>query len=462
MAKKKRRSKLQKNLNALKTVQNPVFNWLEKQPQIDWIQEIRSQNNNKNLLIQSGGTSINAYPMDDPIKDAKDAVKHTNLFKENISIIIGFGLGYLCKEKLKKAEKKHKIIVIEPIGEIIRLAFKNFDFSEEIKDGRLTILPGKEEMIFAMHYFSSQFVVSDWILTTEKYTKYRPDEYAEIINAANESINQILCNTGTIAGLAGGIIADNDIACMPYLIRHRGVNELKDLFKDKPAILVSTGPSLAKNIHHLIDNQDKVIIICVGQGIRVLKAYGIRPDFACTVDFGEVNIGHFKGLMDCGVPLVTINRTYAPLLKEWQGPKFIAATPVPGFEHMATGILTEKGFVEAGGSVAHLCFGLAQLLGCNPITFIGQDLALTGGSHIPLADASGKVEVNEHGGIDWQVKDPRCSLTGEGKSYSMGRVHYIPGFYGKQVMTNMGLASFLTVFSSMVERHLAQNKDLKT
>jgi hypothetical protein len=271
-------------------------------------------------------------------------------------------------------------------------------------------------------------------------------------------LNQILCNTGTIAGAAGGIIADNDIACLPYVIRHRGVAELKDLYKNKPAILISTGPSLAKNIHHLIGMEDRAIIIAVGQALRVLLAYEIKPDFICTVDFGEVNYVHFEGLMDSDIPLVTINRAYAPLLKAWQGPKFIAATPVPGYEHMATGILTNKGFIESGGSVAHLVFGLAQLLGCNPITFVGQDLALDKTSHIALADAGGEVMVDENGMIGWKIKDQRCHLFGN--THGMGPVRYIPGYYGKPVMTNVGLASFLTVFEGMIERHLKEENNV--
>jgi len=244
--------------------------------------------------------------------------------------------------------------------------------------------------------------------------------------------------------------------CMPYLIRHRGVSELKELYKDKPAILVSTGPSLAKNIHHLIGLEDKVIIIAVGQALRILFAYDIKVDFACTVDFGKVNYVHFEGLMDCNVPLVTINRTYAPLIKNWQGPKFVAATPVPGFENMATGILTDKGFIEAGGSVAHLCFGLAQLLGCNPITFIGQDLALSETSHIPLVDAGGKVHIDKNGMIGWEVSDQRCHLHGD-ELYGGGPARYVPGYYGKPVISGMGYDTYLTVFENMVERHLKEN-----
>ena len=452
-------SKFKKNMDALKAINSGMFDWLKEQPDIAWLQEIRSENGNKNLLIQSGSALVNAYPMDDPMKDAENTAEKMNLYKENISIIIGFGLGYLCKAILKKMEKGHKVIIVDPVGHIMRLGLTNFDFSAEIRDGRLIILPGKSEMVHVLHFLSSQYVVSDWILTTEKYARFRPNEYNEIITIAQEIINQILCNTGTIAGAAGGIIADNDIACLPYIIRHRGVNELKDLFKDKPAILVSTGPSLAKNIHHLIDLKDKAIIICVGQAIRVLLAYGIMPDFCTTVDFGEVNYVHFKGLMDSKIPLVTINRTYAPLIRDWQGPKFVAATPVPGYENLSSGILTEKGFIESGGSVAHMSLGLAQLLGCNPIAFIGQDLALGESSHIPLADASGDVTITEHGEIRWKVKDQRCHLHGD-NSYSMGRVHYVPGYYGTPVLTNMGLQSFLTVFSNMIERYLAEEKTI--
>ena len=450
---------LKKNLTALKKINPKAEKWLMKQENADWIQTIKSKNKDDNLIIRSKSKFYTAYSMANPTKIAQKAVKEMNLFKQDVSILIGIGLGYLVNEMILKREEGHRIVVVEPVAQIIKLALSKFDFSRHLKKGNLIlIIPNedKEDLLMAMtqvlFYMSEAFNVDAWPFSVNFYTKLREKEYGQLILRAEETLNQILCNVGTIAGAAGGIIADNDIACMPYVIRHRGVAELKDFYKNKPAILVSTGPSLAKNIHHLIDLEDKVVIICVGQALRPLLAYDIKPDFACTVDFGEVNYVHFKGLMDCGIPLVTINRTYAPLIKAWQGPKFIAATPVPGFEDMATGILSKKGFVEAGGSVAHLCFGLAQQLGCNPIVFIGQDLSLGETSHIPLADAGGKVAVDENGNIGWQVTDQRCHLHDMG-IHGMGQVHQVPGYYGKPVSTNLGLASFLTVFEGMVERH---------
>jgi len=437
-----------------------MHGWLMEQKGVNWIDEIRSKNGDKNFLIQEGSKIQPAYNMNNPTKQANKGTKNMRLHKENISIIVGFGLGYLAKAILDKMEKGHHVLVIEPVGDVIKLALGNIDFSKAISNGDLLIIaPGKQEVIFALHFMSNQFVISDWFMTIDKYTNLKPDVYKELTGLTADIINQVMCNTGTIAGAAGGKIADNDIACLPYVIRHRGVAELKDLYKDKPAILVSTGPSLAKNIHHLIDLEDKTVIIAVGQALRPLLAYGIRPDFICTVDFGEVNYCHFKGLMDSNIPLVTINRAYAPLLKAWQGPKFIAATPVPGFEHMATGILSDKGFLEAGGSVAHLVFGLAQRLGCNPIVFVGQDLALGETSHIPLADAAGEVKIDESGQIHWEVKDHRCHLHKKDQTYLMGPIAQVPGYFGKPVMTNMGLASFLSVFEAMVEGHLRRNDE---
>lgn len=452
--------KLQKNLKEIREINPVLWGWIENSPEEDWVKEIKSEDGAANLLITEGNRTIAAYRMKGSKREAHKAANNMKLYKENVSIIIGFGLGYVAKAILDKMEKGHKLIVIEPVGHIIRLALSNIDFSDAIKKHDMLLLkPEVEDIAGAIGLLDSTLVVNDWLLTINKYTRLKIDQYQETMKAVMDVLNQVMCSVGTIAGTAGAKIADNDIACLPYVIRHRGVSELSQLFKDKPAILVSTGPSLAKNIHQLIDvsKQNKAIIIAVGQALRILLAYDIKPDFICTVDFGEVNMGHFKGLMDSKVPLVTINRAYAPLLKAWQGPKFVVATPVPGHEKTAAGILTEKGFLEAGGSVAHLCFSFAQALGCNPIALTGQDLALGETSHIPLADAAGKINITKEGMIKWDVKDQRCQLhNDEGKEYNMGPIHQVPGYYGKPVATNLGLASFITSFEGMARRSKAE------
>lgn len=432
----------EKNIAALKEYQPHLHEWLEKQPdKIEWLTKTED-----NLLLRTGNRSRLVYD-EQSKKQVADIKSITVTHRENVTVFVGMGLGDAQAKILKVMEKGHVIFVVETEGQIIRWAFERHDFTKAIKNNALLICVGEDEVSVHLPVIESHRIVEEWFLIVEPYCRERR-EYLKLIDHTQQVINQLRCNTGTVMG-SGAKIADNDIATLPYVIRHRGVNELKDLYKGKPAVLVSTGPSLARNIHLLKDARDKIVIIAVAQALRPLLAYDIRPDFICTVDFGEVNMSHLAGLLDEDIPLVTINRAYAPLVKSYKGPKFICAYVEPAFEKTAHAALSGKGTIEQGGSVAHMVFGLGLHLGCEPLIFVGQDLALTDGkSHFNQADSSGVVSV-ENGEIRWKVSDHRSTL--HDGNYSMGEAQYIPGYYGEPVMTNVGLLSFLTTFEALVK-----------
>lgn len=477
---------LKTNLDALKLINPELSKKIKESECPEWIDPINSLTGAKNIIVSYGSHKTTIYEMEKPLEVVEKTVKAINTNKENINVILGFGLGYIIRKIINKMEvdwllyidkkktvtrslkeflvlkdkanggilyRGHHIVVIEPEPYLIRLAFELFDYSEYMRSGALIIATTKEEVLNYLGALENQKSIDQWFVTTYSYTKIR-FEYNEICVSAIAYINQLRCNTGTVAG-QGSKIADNGIVALPYTIKHRGVKDLFGLFPDKPAICVSTGPSLSRNIHLLQDIQNKVIIIAVGQALRILLAYDIRPDFICTVDFGEVNMGHFKGLMDSDVPLICLDRSYAPLLKQYKGPRFISATPHnPGFEKTANGILKDKGFLEMGGSVAHMALSAAMAMKCDPIILIGQDLAYSSkdNSHCPLADATGKIKINEQGLIEWDVQDQRCHLHGN-KKYNMGMQHYTRGYFDGRVLTNLGLTSFISAFENIIAQY---------
>lgn len=452
----------EKNITALKKISPPITEWINNEKEIDWGTIVYTKNH-PNLLIKKGAKNELAYKDSNPNTQTKKLIKNLSFDKDCATVIVGFGLGYLAKNILTKADKKHRLIIVEPIASIFKYAFQFHDFSEHIEQGNLTFAtPGMPEVSLIIGVLENSTVINNWQIIINDYTNKRPDEYFKLTKHTIETINQVRCNTGTVMG-AGKIIADNDINNLPYVIRHRGIIELKDLFTDKPAVLVCTGPSLEKNIWELKSIENNVIIIAVAQALRILLAYDIKPDFITTVDFGKTNLGHYKGLMDSDVPLVCLNRTYREILKKYRGPKFIVATPVPGHEHTAAGILTGKGHIDSGGSVAHLSFMLGYYMGCNPLIMIGQDLALTGNkSHFAQADECGIIHSDiEKGLINWEVKDHRSHLVKEKKGekpiYSMGAPLSIPGYFGKLVFTNTGLASFILAFKNLFEAYCPKN-----
>ena len=464
-------SNLDRNLEKIKAFSEFFYNKLKEAKKPDWVNVIEWKGK-PNLTVQTFDKLELGY--DDVDEDAKLVVDKTplSLAGTSCTFVMGAGLGYLQKQILDKASAGHKVIVVEKEFFLIREMLSRHDFTKYINykidntDPDSLIKIKETSLYFAMNYEEAYMyigimdnikMVDNWNMLMEKYIRQRPLDYGNLAVQVVHSINSVRCNTATVEG-AGSVMAKNDIQTLPYILGCPGVKELKDAYKGMPAVTVSTGPSLEKNIHVLQKYQDKVIIIAVAQALRVLLAYDITPDFICTVDYGETNMGHFKGLMHSDVPLVCLNRTYYEILRQYKGPKFIVSSIPPGTNYegqTVSSLITEKGSLDQGGSVAHTCYSLAAHMGCDPIILIGQDLALTDKSHTSQVDESGVIEERD-GNFHWRVTDHRSHLYNE-QGYTMGSINVVPGYFGGLVKTNLGLMSFLNAFEAM----FSQVKDRK-
>jgi hypothetical protein len=104
---------------------------------------------------------------------------------------------------------------------------------------------------------------------------------------------------------------------------------------------------------------------------------GIVPDFITTLDFHEMSRKFFEQVGDLSrTHLVAEPKAAWRVLDEYPGPMSLLdnawARLILGEE------LGARGGLPAGATVAHLAFYLAVYLGCDPIVFVGQDLAFTG------------------------------------------------------------------------------------
>ncbi len=441
-----------KNLAVIEAYNPDLATKIDKSIQPEYIQLNKSRNRKPNFLYKHGSVYYAAYNMTNPNKEIKNMLQKQKceFHKDTGSILVGAGFGHYIYEFCKCKDKNHHLIVIEPDSYFIKKSFENYNFTKWFTNGTLMFVGRENDLAYAVHAIDTAIVIQGWNVICSNYAYNQPKEYGKIIENANGLINQMNCNIGTVMG-AGPQIAENDILNLPYIIRHRGVKELKDIYKGVPAVLVSTGPSLEKNVFHLKKMGSRVIIIAVAQALRVLEAYDIKPDFICTVDYGKVNEDHFKGLYNSDVPLVALNRTYAPILKKWKGTKFIVSSQpeIAELKNTVAGIISQKGCLLQGGSVSHMALGLALHMGCDPLIMIGQDLSYPGKkSHIPLADASGNVEEKE-GVLEWDVKDNR-SILGK-KKYRMSNTVMVHGYFGGLVKTNRGLASFITTYERIIK-----------
>ncbi len=443
---------LEKNLEVLRQKVPETAKWLESAPDPGWAEMISSFNGEPNLRIRLGASQSIAYDLEDPLSVPTNKVQSIDPFKQNMTLILGMGLGYIPQAVLNKQtfEKGHRIVVIEPNPGIIRLALEVHDFSEHLESHTLILagqgFPELSQILIAHEPFVAR---GDIQMVVEDYTESRPDDYLPLAEHARRVLNQLKSNQATVSE-KGSEIAFNEIIGLPFTVRARGIRDLHNMFRGVPAILVSTGPSLGKNIHLLKKAQDRAVIIATAQAFRSLLAYGVKPDFICTIDFGANNRTHLDGLMNSlDVPLVSLCRAQSDLMRDYQGGLFVNGAAHPNHNHYLHRLWEHKGIIQSGNSVAHLAFSVALLTGADPLIWVGQDLAVSDTTHFDQVEQNSRIEKTSTGQAVRRKIDPKSNNYNQIIG-SAGNL-FVPGYYGKQVPTMPGLLSFLTLFEQLLE-----------
>lgn len=152
-------------------------------------------------------------------------------------------------------------------------------------------------------------------------------------------------------------------------------------FRGIPAVICGAGPSLAHALPHLQNLRDKALIFAGGSARNALNHAGLQPHFGVGVDPNAAQVERLSGIDASEVPFFYRPRMHREALQLVQGPLLY----VPGgggyqtaaaFES-AVGISCDIPQVDEGHNVVNLSAALAIELGCDPIIFVGLDLAYT-------------------------------------------------------------------------------------
>ncbi|MCS6131038.1 DUF115 domain-containing protein [Clostridium botulinum] len=296
---------------------------------------------------------------------------------DSIIIVWGFGTGEHILELLREEPISNKILIIEPDERILLENILSNNVEEIFNDDRIFILNYKKENIekFLSENIKGTEVNSTKIVEYANYHKIYNEEYSEFLEEILEFTNNTAIAISTSLGFSKQFFK-----CftrnIKQIIKSTVINELKYKFKNMPAIVVSAGPSLEKNIHLLKDVQDKFIIITGGRTLRTLLDEGIRPDFVCSIDPGDSSYRVIEKALDSDVPLVFSEVSNYKMVEEYKGNKIFFEDL--DFHDITYDLVGKKADgLWQGGSVAHICISLAEYLGCNNIVFVGQDLAYT-------------------------------------------------------------------------------------
>lgn len=294
------------------------------------------------------------------------------------SIIVVFGLasGEHIRELLNKLEENNKVLIVEPDINVLN-KFLEVEYAESIiNDDRISLCLYKKSVMKELfsHSIDATSVKSNIKFKIfSNYNKIYSEELLETFNELKIIMENSLMDNATTKHFSE-TFTKAFISNLKHIVESTPINYFKNKFEGKSAIVVSAGPSLEKNVHELKEVQDNFIIITGARSLGTLIKNNIIPDFICMVDPGDINCKFIEKYLDYKIPLVFFENTSYKAMNLYKGSKVLfSGNPV-------TSIILEQNIdsLLAGGSVAHTCTSFAAYIGCNPITFIGQDFAYTG------------------------------------------------------------------------------------
>lgn len=147
-----------------------------------------------------------------------------------------------------------------------------------------------------------------------------------------------------------------------------------------PAIICGAGPSLAKNVTLLGALLDKALVFAGGSALNVLNAASFQPHFGAGIDPNPMQLARLNASRGYEVPFFYRNRMFHDAFRMIHGPR-LYITGSGGYdisEFFEEKFKIKAEFLDEGHNVVNFCVQVAHEMGCNPIIFVGMDLAFTG------------------------------------------------------------------------------------
>ncbi|EAK8801983.1 motility associated factor glycosyltransferase family protein [Campylobacter jejuni] len=376
---------LEKNIQALLSgVNEPLGNKL-----LNFIQ-------NKTCFRFNIDENLNIYDKTHNVFMYENLEEEINFFYQSILektprypfvCIYGIGNALLIKNLAK--HYKH-LFVFESEIELFILALSTIDLSEELKVYKVVLfdcvakdLEIQIAMIFDQQSILEYLSLYEMFISSHYYLKYYETSIL--------SLNELCIKSASVA------IRNADITCFLPLLTHgqflqnipsmlesipfqRILSERKNKFEN--AIVVSAGPSLAKQLSLLKAYQEKAVIFCADGALSMLEKEDIVPDYVLNIDFEDLPLRFFQNKEILKQSIIALEcATHPNVVHSLRAENCMIVLRNKALYQRFN--LNDFGYIDTGTHVSHFSYTLALALGFKNIIMIGQDLAFDeeGNSH---------------------------------------------------------------------------------
>ena len=240
----------------------------------------------------------------------------------------------------------------------------------------------------------------EYIFETQPFLAYSRTYFLELMSDfyAREQKEILALNSFLMEGFKKSILKQgNDpkdalqgirqyVYNLDSMIKNPSLKELlaKRGAKFKSCVIVSTGPSLSKQLPLLKEVQERVVIFAADSAYPILMQNDIVPDYVCMVERTDFTAEFFKhdfGNKDDKTTFLLASLVHPNAIEylEKRGRNYILIPKHLNFAQYVD--LKAFSLLSSAVSVAHMAFAIALELEFKELVFIGQDLAYNDVGH---------------------------------------------------------------------------------
>ena len=377
-------SVLEKNMEAFKKRYPEYYQEMQKRETLEnekkeWeISVLNTKEDASAVIVQTLEGEIRLNSLYHPKKEAERWADQFDFSNLQVNVLL-FGLGNGCflRELIRRIQDDANIVVYEPEFMIFKKLLSTEDMTDIIGNRHvyLSFAESEERLTSIIRVFSDWLTVSNQISCIHPgYEKLYPAGEKIFWNAIRTAAAYAEISNRT-AIYFSRLSAKNAIRNLYYIKESNHIGEFTNKVNGNiPAIIVSAGPSLDKNIKELKKAEGRAFIVATDTAVRHLEKNHVSYDCVLSID-PEKPVEYFMeapGVQN--KPFFCDIRTNPEIMQFHTGRKIWFSGGI-----VLDQLYQKQGLklfdTPQGGSVATAALGLVCMMGIWTVILVGQDLA---------------------------------------------------------------------------------------
>ncbi|MEA1961526.1 MAG: 6-hydroxymethylpterin diphosphokinase MptE-like protein [Bacillota bacterium] len=353
---------------------------IEGQLDKDLVRSVPSKKGSTTLLVGQ----MFLHNENNPIQEAKEIIEnHKNTEDHSDILFYGIGLGYHIKAFIKQYPNA-SFDIYEPVPEVFHQFLCYTDLTQIPRHliKNIYIESHAEDPLKFCSSFVRKIRNSVLIIELPAYKSIFPEKRQNFYTQFENHIRERSASVNTNSAFEKRWTINSTKNFIQVLNTPDILLDKKGSFKNKPAIIVASGPSLEEEIENLrtIKEAGLAYIFSVGTALNTLVQHEIYPDAACTYDPTEKNQVICKEVLEKAIksiPLIFGSTVGYETLEKYPGPKMhmlISQDSLAAF-YLKPGSKEGNELIHDATTIALITLQLLYKLGFSPIVLAGQNLA---------------------------------------------------------------------------------------